>query len=177
MSEAEKEKWTIPPKHRLDSADKLAASEKWQHELSKKANNPFVQLSPLEAERARAIRVEKEIRQALEITDDPQAVRALHFKLSEALAIQGRYNEALQYEVRPNYISEYQGLIEALNVKGKQCDCVHHQFQLNKDSPFYGNKGTRAHVTQQFVKQEIIIDGETVQIKKCNSCGSQYQDA
>ncbi|HZG53834.1 MAG TPA: hypothetical protein VEZ40_17150 [Pyrinomonadaceae bacterium] len=117
------EKWFLPPKHRLDSAEKLAAADLEQIELSRRTQSPFAQLSAEERERAAAVRLVAEHKATVELLrgmikahearpgDEPKLLRhrrelkaareALPLVLSqlaEAYATTGYFETAAHYE-------------------------------------------------------------------------------
>lgn len=152
------ERWTLPPKHRLDSPAKLKAAAQSQSELAKKVNSPFTTLSPVENEFLRAQRIEQHIRGIIEAAD-PVDQLTLRRKLSDALATQGRFAEAIEIEPGQAKKAELRTYRDATD---KLCNCVHEGSWKNR--PFK----TTAH----YVKREIFGQKPFV---ACSKCGSLAQ--
>lgn len=160
------EVWQLPVSLRITNPKVREAADRQQADLAAKVNNPFVRLSLLEAERAWAIRREVETRRALMSVSGTDTARLLKGRLAEALASQGRYDEAAECDERPEYKAEYQSIHAALSRDIPRCDCVHHQFT---------HEGRKQHRPQEFVKRQVfdVQTGKFVELRKCNGCGRQ----
>lgn len=152
------EKWFLPRKFQLDSADKLKAAAQSQSELAKKVNSPFTTLSPVEAEFMRAQRIEAHITKIINDVD-PVTQLTLRRKLADALATQGRFAMAIEVEPSASKRAEFQSYLDATD---KLCNCVHGGTWKNR--PFK----TTAH----YVKREIFGQKPFV---ACSKCGSLAQ--
>lgn len=152
------EKWTLPERYQLDSADKLKAAAQSQFELAKKVNSPLTTLLPVEAEFLRAQRTEAHIREIIDDTD-PVTQLNLRRKLSDALAVQGRFGEAIEIEPGEAKKAEYQSYLDAGD---KLCNCVNEGTWNNR--PF--------RVTAHFVKREVFSQKSFI---ACSKCGALAQ--
>jgi len=147
------EKWVLPERYQLNDPAKLKLAAQAQSELAKKANSPFTNLSPAEAEFVRAQRTENHIVKIINDVD-PVTQLTLRRKLSDALAAQGRFAEAV--EIEPSAAKQEE--LKAYRDAGSfLCSCVNEGTWKNK--PF--------RVTAQFVKRQVWNQKPFIGCAKC----------
>ncbi len=146
MKYVEGEKWELPPRLRMDSAEKLAAADAAQRELARKVQSPFASVSPSERERERAARLVAEHKATAELLGGyilvtqrredlsggerrqlaaaREALPVILTQLAEAYAATGRYDKAAEYEPDEGKRDEYLRIWEAVwKNDGEWCDC------------------------------------------------------
>lgn len=171
-------RWEMPEPLRVDvDPERLAAADAAQAELARKAQSPFLTLSPSESERERAGRAAVHIsaaltmlraamkqhrarrrpsrRQRLEFAEACEAERALARRLAEAHAEAGRYDLAADAEDRPAVKDFYRRVWAAVwRDDADDCPCPStHEHQYALKDIFSVNHG-----------REVALVG-------CNDCG------
>lgn len=148
------EKWQLPERFQLNSAERLEAATLAQKELAKRANSPFVNLSPQEAEYVRAKRIESEILKVInQVDSDAQLV--LRGRLADALASQGRFSEAFEVEPNEQKKEEYKAYRDASE---QGCKCINQGIWNGR--PF---RTTARYVVKRIWGQPDLIG--------CSRCG------
>lgn len=161
------------PKFLELTPERLAQNEEnqraWRETAGSLSRNPILE------QKTRAVLIEKDARASIETIlnepdgDDPgqperqqNALRHQKARLSEALAIQGRYDEAAGHEPNPRKAKEWQDIWEAVWRDDKEdCPC-----------PAYRIEGTQKLLNHtQAAKIYSLKHGRDMALLKCHACG------